>query len=110
MEHENKDNILLLKNLPSNLIEEAIVVLKENHKLPVGERKYVVEAPKEPKGENYIIKEAELLVMEYMQKLENRKDKRTTMDWWKKYRQAKRWNYVWAAITGVLFVLQIVIK
>ena len=30
----NLKNIVVLKDLPSNLIEEAIVVLKENQKIP----------------------------------------------------------------------------
>jgi len=111
MEKEKMENVILLKNLPSNIVEEAIVVLKENHKLPATERKYVVEEPKE-KGEEeeYIIKEAEMLVMEYIQKLENRKQKRNTMDWWKKYKQLKRWNYALIVLSAVLACMQIVIK
>jgi len=112
MEKEKMENIILLKNLPSNLVEEAIVVLKENHKLPAAERKYVTEPSKAKVGEeeNYIIKEAEMLVMEYIQKLENRKQKRNTMDWWKKYKQAKRWNYALMLVSVALLVIQVVIK
>lgn len=110
MEKEKMENIILLKNLPSNLVEEAIVVLKENHKLPAAERKYVVEPKKEKTEENYIIKEAEMLVMDYIQKLENRKDKRNNMDWWKKYKQLKKWNYALVGLTSILAVIQLVIK
>ena len=110
MEKEKMDNIILLKNLPSNLVEEAIVVLKENHKLPAAERKYVVETKKETTEENYIIKEAEMLVMEYIQKLENRKDKRNNMDWWKKYKKLKKWNYALVVLSSTLAILQLVIK
>ncbi len=110
MEKEKMENIILLKNLPSNLVEEAIVVLKENHKLPAAERKYVVESKKEKTEENYIIKEAEMLVMDYIQKLENRKDKRNNMDWWKKYKQLKKWNYALIGLTSIFAVIQLVIK
>ena len=111
-EKEKMDNIILLKNLPSNLVEEAIVVLKENHKLPAAERKYVVEnrKVKEEKQENYIIKEAEMLVMDYIQKLENRKQKRENMDWLQKYKQVKRWNYALIVISAIVGVLGFIIK
>lgn len=33
MDVSNMKNIIVLKNLPSNLVEEAIVVLKENKKV-----------------------------------------------------------------------------
>lgn len=110
MEKEKMENIILLKNLPSNIVEEAIVVLKENHKLPAAERKYMVEEPKKQGGEEYIVKKAEMLVMEYIQKLENRKQKRNTMDWWKKYKQLKKWNYALIVLSIILACMQIVIK
>ena len=69
-----------------------------------------MEPKKEKTEENYIIKEAEMLVMDYIQKLENRKDKRNNMDWWKKYKQVKKWNYALVGLTSILAVIQLVIK
>ena len=66
-------NMVVLKNLPSNMIEEAFVVLKENKKM---QKCQVVDA-KNNKNENkdkqednkYIIKEAEMLVKTYTEGL-----------------------------------------
>lgn len=112
MEKEKMENVILLKNLPSNIVKEAIVVLKENHKLPEVERKYEEEnkKPKEAGDEEYIVKEAEMLVMDYIQKLENRKQKRENMDWLKKYKSVKRWNYALVVISALIAGMQLIIK
>lgn len=82
----NKDslkNIVLLKDLPSNIIEEAIVVLKENKKI----HKYQKIIDEQNKTNNheidknnktnksinendYIIKEAYMLLEDYTKRLE----------------------------------------
>ena len=55
-------NMIVLKNLPSNLVEEAIIILKENNKI----HKYQNVDFKEEKEENeeektgYIVKDAEM--------------------------------------------------
>ncbi len=75
-------NIVVLKNLPSNLVEEAIVVLKENKKI----HKYQLIDAKEKNNDNieknndkgYILKEAEMLVKSYTEELEKQSPK------WKK--------------------------
>ena len=57
-------NIVVIKDLPSNLIEEAIVVLKENQ-----------ETPKIKNSKDYIIKEAQMLIADYISKIENKNKK-----------------------------------
>ena len=72
MEHSDMRNIIVLKNLQSNLIEEAIVVLKNNInvKIPQIERS---EAGKNNniRKNDYIVKEAEMHISQYASKLEN---------------------------------------
>ena len=74
-------NIVVLKDLPSNLVEEAIVVLKENQKIPKlepaskdkKENNSDIQKLKNPK--EYIIKEAQMLIAEYISKIENKNKK-----------------------------------
>ena len=76
MDIDKMRNIVILKNLPSNLVDEAFVVLKENQKI---NRFEYVESKTEnfsnstaTENENdYVVKEAELLISNYISKLEN---------------------------------------
>ena len=72
-------NIVILKDLPSNLVEEAIVFLKENQKLKKPElidvevkkqnSKTTSKVEKNPK--DYIVNEAQMLISDYISKVEN---------------------------------------
>lgn len=71
-------NIVILKDLPSNLVEEAIVFLKENQKLKKlelidvetnNQKKMVQKEEKDPK--DYIVNEAQMLIADYISKVEN---------------------------------------
>ena len=79
MEESKTKNTIVLKNLPSNLIEEAIIVFK-NKKIVneiVKEKKRKVDIKDtgniNNKKENYAVKEAELLISEYVIKVEEKK-------------------------------------
>ena len=65
-------NIVVLKDLPSNLIDEAIVILKNGNKIKIENEK---------KEENYetAIKEAEFIVQSYIKNLEKPKDNKSDM-------------------------------
>ena len=77
MKNNYLQNMIVLKNLPSNLVEEAIVVLKQNKKAKkyqyIDEKAKTIEARE--KDDNYIVKEAEMLVNNYIYKMENNKKK-----------------------------------
>ena len=73
MEEDNFRNIVLLKDLPSNIIEEAIVILKDTSKVTVKNIKQNKNSDK--KDSKYIIKEAEMIISNYINKLEEKKDK-----------------------------------
>ncbi len=72
-------NIVILKDLPSNLVEEAFVVLKNNQKIKNVEyadsnfEKFSQEIDREEgnNDEEYIVKEAELIISNYISKMEN---------------------------------------
>lgn len=68
MNQEKLKNIIILKDIPSNLIEEAIIILKDNN-------------PKDKKRmEEYAKKEGKNVIKEYFQqqKIKNKKNKRKT--------------------------------
>ena len=80
-------NIVVLKNLPSNIVEEAIVVLKPNKKIHKYQIINAIEDNESSKkiskkyNENckedntYIVKEAEMLVKSYTENLETKRPK-----------------------------------
>lgn len=79
MENSNMKNIIILKDLPSNIIEEAIVFVKANVDLKKQElsdkkRENVkVGAKAKVGGKEYIIREAESVVSNYISNMEKPK-------------------------------------
>lgn len=75
METSKMKNMVVLKNLPSNLVEEAIVILKSNKKAKklekIDKKNKNEKSIETRKGKDYILKEAEMLVSSYISKLEN---------------------------------------
>jgi len=70
-------NIVILKDLPSNLVEEAFVVLKNNQRIKKFEyadnkfEKFSSDVENEADSyDEYIVKEAELVVSNYIGKME----------------------------------------
>ena len=75
MNSEKMKNMIVLKNLPSNILDEAIIVLKDNKKA-----KSLKKLEKQNNGiisqeetEDYIIKEAEMVISNYLSKVEKEK-------------------------------------
>ena len=80
---QDMKNIILLRNLPSNIIDEAIIVLKDSY--PQDK----IEAPKENK---HIIDEATLLISEYIENY--KKDKSQDKKIAEKYKKIKLVNKI----------------
>lgn len=80
MEASKLKNMVVIRNLPSNIVDEAIIVLKTSkkikklQKIEKNRKTSVNESIK--KDKDYILKEAEMLVNDYISKIENtdRKD------------------------------------
>ena len=70
-------NMVVLKNLPSNMVEEAIIIFKENQRVKEKELveknnvKNITEV--QHKNREVILKEAEMLITDYMNKIEEKK-------------------------------------
>lgn len=66
---DNLKNIVVLKNLPSNIIDEALLILKPNQKI-----KNLEYTPKQngvqnsANSQDYIVKEAEMVISTYLTK------------------------------------------
>ena len=82
MNQSGLKNMVVLRNLPSNIVEEAIVILKTNKKIIQNEKVDKSISNKEKKIVNihkendYILKEAEMLFTNYITGLEQKKKER----------------------------------
>ena len=128
MNPENMKNIIILKNLPSNLIDEAIVVVKNkkeskdiNYKalmqdgksraiqgyMKEEELKKIENIKKEER--NYIIKEAEMVVANYIAKIEKQiltENKVKKIE--KLYKKVRILNVMLAIISLICVAIQII--
>ena len=120
-------NIIILKNLLSNLIDEAIIVVKnkkklkefnytdmlnckENNGIIQGEIKNdiirkIESMRKEQK--NYIVKEAEVVVNSYIQKIEENLAYKKTDKIKKSYKKLKKLNFALIITTLISILLAI---
>lgn len=107
METSKMKNIVVLKNLPSNMIEEAIVIFKENSKIKAKDviNKSNQLSQVQGKSKDIIFKEAEMLVNDYVKRVEsskNRKifDKKINDKFLKKY----------SVVITILFIISLTIN
>ena len=99
-------NIIVLKNLPSNLIEEAIVILKSNKEAKKLEfvdnnNKVKNENIFQNKKNNYIVKEAEIVLESYISNLEKKEGESEEYRFKEKYEKLR--NYI-IIISVILFI------
>lgn len=113
-------NMIVLKNLPSNLIDEAIVILKENktvkkYQYAESDRKQNVDKAKEKitktgNNEDYIVKEAENVISHYLTNLEMKspkwKNKMEKLE--KRYKQSIKLNFVLGFATVICFLVSLI--
>lgn len=119
MDTSNMKNMIVLKNLPSNLIDEAFVVLKEN--IAVKKYQYIENDREQNTNDNkekikktenntdYIIKEAENVISQYITNIEMKspKWKNNMKKLEKRYRQSVKINFIlgFTTIIGILLSL-----
>lgn len=118
MNSSNMKNIVVLNNLPSNMIEEAIVILKENKKIKnyqyieKQKKNYVQNIDKTIKNEtkDYILKEAEMIISDYISEIEKKSPK------WKqdmkklenRYKKSLKLNFFLAFATIISLIISFV--
>ena len=111
MESSDMKNMVVLKNLPSNMVEEAIIIFKETQR--VKEKEVIDKSNKitfeevQPKSKEYILKEAEMLVTDYINRIEN-KTKLTNgeIKIKMKYKKLRRYSI----FSTVLFVISLILN
>lgn len=104
METSNLKNTVILKSVPSNIIEEAIIVLKKGIKIKECQMQNNAEK------NDHIIKEAEMIINEYCEKVENSKKKdKLIKKIQRKYAKAKKILII-ASIISVIEMIIIFIK
>ena len=117
-------NIVILKDLPSNLVEEAIIFLKENQKLKklelidvdIKKKKRDTiekgETVKTKSSKDYIVNEAQMLIADYIYKLENknRKEDISYKKLQKRYKLLKKISMALAIgfITSIFIIFAII--
>ena len=110
METSNLKNMVVLKNLPSNIVDEAIIVLKANKKtkkLQKIENKKILENQESKKDKEYILKEAGMIVNNYISKIENKENDKIIIskDTDGKYKKLKKY----AIATTLLCIIQAIV-
>lgn len=116
MDKGNMKNMVILKDLPSNIVEEAIVILKPNVKFKSLD---IVKTKKENgKGKNtdkedknskkYIINEAQMVISNYLSQIE--KQKRKTYNTNKKLESKYKKIRITAIFLGIALILSFLIR
>ncbi|MBE5819411.1 MAG: hypothetical protein E7310_01060 [Clostridiales bacterium] len=105
-------NIVVLKDLPSNIIDEAIVILKDNSKiksLEAIEKKELLESKnKTIDNKEYILKEAEMVISNYISDIKEEKQLKS-LNVKALEKQCKRLKRL-LAVVGILAFLGIVVQ
>lgn len=106
MNTENMKNIVVLKDIKSNIVEEAFVILKHNKKAKKFEyieknnedkkNKDIIKNPKE-----YILKEAEMIVNNYIADLEKSKNYKKLN---KLEMKCKKFKFATIILTGIIVI------
>lgn len=129
MDSQKNKNVIILKNLPSNLIDEAIMVVKDKKKVKdinysdfvkYKEESGVIQGSLKPedlkkiesiKKENrkYIIKEAEVVVTNYLKRIEDNLSDRKIEKLKKSYKKSKILNLFLALTTIISISLAILV-
>lgn len=111
MDTKNMKNIVVLRDLPSNIVEEAIVILKANvdlkkHEIIDSKKENIkVGAKAKNNSRDYIVKEAESVVYNYISSIERPKELELTNKKLKKqYNNLKKLSIVFALV-GFLGIL-----
>ena len=120
MDKENMKNMVILKDLPSNIVEEAIVILKPNVKFKsldiVKTKKEKGKEKEKNKNVNktdknskkYIVNEAQMVISNYLSQIE--KQKKKTYNSNKKLESKYKKIKVTAIFLGIALILSFLIR
>ena len=107
MNKQNMKNMIVLKDLPSNLIDEAIVILKPNVKLKELDLKNNKNKYKD-NSKNYIVNEAQMVISNYLSNIE--KDRKNEFIINKKIKKKYKILKIISILFCLAFIISLVIK
>ena len=110
MNIDQMKNIVIIKDIPSNIVDEAIVILKNNITI----KKKVLESKKtnksmENENNDFAINEAENIVKEYIKSIENTNNKKNNINGIvTKYHKLKIYSFLLSVIAIIGIIINIV--
>lgn len=112
MDTEVMKNMVVLKNLPSNMIEQAFIILRPNLKAKELNTMEIKQSDGynnlNNKFDNYIVEEAELLLSEYISKIEKKNAIRKNNDIERKYKKLKKRAIISCIFAIICLIINIV--
>lgn len=110
MNKNNFKSIVVLKNLPSNIVDEAIVILKPNKK---NKKIEIIDKKNNAKTNNHefqnnihVVSEAEMIVNNYISMIEKKEADNENNNIFKaKYKRLKKYSLVSSAILIMSIIL-----
>ena len=114
MDPSSMKNIIILKNLPSNMIEEAFVVFKDNikvHKVENVDKNTRPVNNEKSRPKNYMIKEAEMVIKDYIYQIEEKEyaSSNTSKKLKQKYKKLKTFT-IFLSIFSLLSLFLILVR
>lgn len=109
MEDIDFKNMVILKDLPSNIVKEAYVVFKSSKMIKKFQKINKNNEKKQRKDyedDQYAIKEAEMLVLEYIEKVE-KSEKEVILNS-KINKKLKKYAYITSIIMFIQFILLLI--
>lgn len=110
MDISNLKNIIILKNLPSNIIDEAIVVLKQNvssktyNKVKDAQGKYT----EIKKNNDYVVNEAQMHIAEYISNMNRKDTSNQNKELERKYIRLKRITKILAVLSALGIIVNLI--
>lgn len=103
-------NMIVLKDLPSNIVEEAWVILKPEIKNKEKEviKKLKLNNVKNETQNGYVVKEAETVIHDYLKNINNYEDKKKYNIIIKKYNKLKKISFVVFWILAITCILNFI--
>ncbi len=112
MNKENMKNMVVLRDLPSNIVEEAIVILKPNVKvktLNIAEKENKnFKKNNQQNSKKYIINEAQMVISNYLSTIE--KQKKKTYDANKKIENKYKRTKIICTCLAIALLLSMIIR
>ena len=104
-------NMVVIKNLPSNIVEEAWVVIKPEVK---NKEKELIKRMKnnglnDKTKTSYVLEEAETVIADYLKNINSYKDKKKYDDIIKKYKKLKKVSFIFFCASMAMLILSFVI-